>query len=72
MEELARITANPDEINIGDSDEEEGGEGGGAVEEVEVGLERQVVPSAVFGDIPEDVQGQVLGAKERFAAKKKK
>lgn len=68
MEELARMTANPDEINIGDSDEEDEGEGG-VVEEVAVGIERQVVPSAVFGSIPEEKQGEVLGAKERFAKK---
>lgn len=70
MEELARITANPDEINIGDSDEEDEGEGG-VVEEVPVGIEMQVVPSAVFGNIPEEKQGEVLDAKESFAKKKK-
>ena len=62
MEELARI-ANPDEINIGDSGEESGGEEG-VVEEVPVGIERQVIPSAVFGSIPEEKQGEVLGGKE--------
>lgn len=62
MEELARI-ANPDEINIGDSGEESGGEDG-VVEEVPVGIERQVIPSAVFGSIPEEKQGEVLGSKE--------
>ena len=70
--------ANPDEINIGDSGEESGGEGEGAVvEEVSVvGIERQAIPSAVFGSIPEEKQGEVLGgkeimgAKERFAKKK--
>ncbi len=65
MEELARVSANPDEINLGDSDEEEGG----VVEEVAV--ETQTIPSAVFGSISEEVQGKVLGAKERFAQKKK-
>ena len=65
MEELARVSHNPDEINLGDSDEEEGG----VVEEVAV--ETLTVPSAVFGSIPEEVQGKVLGAKERFAKKKK-
>lgn len=64
MEELARISANPDEINIGDSGEESGGEEG-VVEEVSVvAIERQVIPSAVFGSIPEDKQGEVLGSKE--------
>lgn len=62
MEELATI-ANPDEINIGDSGEESGGEEG-VVEEVPVGIERQVIPSAVFGSIPEEKQGEVLGGKE--------
>ncbi len=65
MEELARVSANPDEINLGDSDEEEGG----VVEEVT--LQTQTIPSAVFGSISEEVQGKVLGAKERFAQKKK-
>lgn len=68
MEELARVSANPDEINLGDSDEEEGG----GVEEVPVvGMETQTIPSAVFGSISEEIQGKVLGAKERFAQKKK-
>ena len=66
MDDLARASANPDEIKLGDSDEEsEGGEG---VEEVPI--ERQVIPSAVFGSIPEEKQGEVLGAKERFKKKK--
>ena len=74
MEELARATANPDEITLGDSGEESEGEGEGRkVEEVQ--LERQVIPSAVFGSIPEEKQGEVLegssmGAKQRFAMKK--
>ena len=69
MEDLARASANPDEIKLGDSDEEsEEGEGEG-VEEVPI--ERQVIPSAVFGSIPEEKQGEVLGAKERFSKKKK-
>ena len=79
MEELARLTANPDEINIGDSGEEsEGEQGEGVVEEVSlVGIERQVIPSAVFGSISEEKQGEVLGgkeamgARERFAKKRK-
>jgi hypothetical protein len=65
MEELAQI-ANPDEISIGDSGEESGGEEG-VVEEVPVGIERQVIPSAVFGSIPEDKQGEVLGSSEEVA-----
>lgn len=67
MEELARVSTNPDEINLGDSDEEEEG----TVEEVSVTMETQAIPSAVFGSISEEVQGKVLGAKERFAQKKK-
>ena len=63
MEDLARASANPDEIKLGDSDEESG--------EGEVPIERQVIPSAVFGSIPEEKQGEVLGAKERFSKKKK-
>ena len=62
------MSANPDEINLGDSGDESEGEGGGKVEEVT--LETQAIPSAVFGSIPEDVQGEVLGAKQRFAQKK--
>ena len=62
LEELAKV-ANPDEINIGDSGEESGGEEA-VVEEVPVGIERQAIPSAVFGSIPEDKQGEVLGNKE--------
>ena len=70
MEDLARASANPDEIKLGDSDEEsEEGEGEG-VEEVPI--EGQVIPSAVFGSIPEEKQGEVLGAKERFNKKKKR
>ena len=53
LEDLARISANPDEIQIGDSDEESGEQGESAVEEVPLELERQVIPSAVFGSIPE-------------------
>ena len=74
---IAKITANPDEINIGDSGEESGGEEESqAVQEVPLRLERQAIPLAVFGSIPEDMQGEVLGekevlgAKERFAKKK--
>ena len=52
MEELARVSQNPDEINLGDSDEDEGD----GVEEVVV--ETQTIPSAVFGSIPEEVQGK--------------
>ena len=66
MEDLARASANPDEIKLGDSGEESEGE-----EVEEVPIERQVIPSAVFGSIPEEKQGEVLGAKERFAKKKK-
>ena len=29
---------------------------------------QQTIPSAVFGDIPEEKQHEVLGAKERLAA----
>ena len=65
------MSANPDEIQLGDSGEESGGEQGeDVVEEVPLGLERQVIPSAVFGSIPEEKQGEVLGAKERFLKKK--
>ena len=71
MEELARATANPDEIELASSGEESEGEvekKGKGVEEVQ--LETQMVPSAVFGSIPEEKQGEVLGAKQRFALKK--
>jgi len=71
MEALARATANPDEINIGDSGEESGGEGEGAVEEVPVGIEQQVIPSAVFGSIPESKHAEVLGTKEVLGAKQR-
>ncbi len=72
MEELARATANPDEIELASSGEESGGEDGGSRQRVEeVRLEPQVIPSAVFGSIPEEKQGEVLGAKQRFAAMKK-
>ena len=77
MEELAKISANPEEIALGSSGEEsEGEEGGkGGVEEValerQMVLEQQVIPSAVFGSIPEEKQGEVLGARERLAARKK-
>ncbi|KAL5483861.1 hypothetical protein EMCRGX_G020278 [Ephydatia muelleri] len=48
MEQLAKANTNPEEINIGDSDEDEGAK----VEEVR--LEQQTIPSAVFGSIPEE------------------
>ena len=63
---MARASANPDEIKLGDSGEESEGE-----EVEEVPIVRQAIPSAVFGSIPEEKQGEVLGAKERFAKKKK-
>ena len=72
LENLAQVSANPDEIQIGDSgDESEGEQGESAVvEEVSLALEREVIPSAVFGSISEEKQGEVLGAKERFLKKK--
>ena len=77
MEELARAATNPEEIDIASSGEESEGEGEGRVVE-EVQLEKQAVPSAVFGSIPEEKQTEVLqgkgggalGARERFAMKK--
>ena len=72
MEELARMTANPDEINIGDSDDEnEREDEEGTVEEVQLGIERQVIPSAVFGSIPEEKQGEVLGEKQVLGARER-
>lgn len=76
MEELARTTANPEEINIASSGEESEGEEGGRLEEVQ--LQQQVVPSAVFGSIPEDKQtevlsggtGEMMGARQRLAMKR--
>eukprot|EP00731_Ephydatia_muelleri_P036816 Em0329g7a len=65
MEQLAKANTNPEEINIGDSDEDESAK----VEEVR--LEQQTIPSAVFGSIPEETQGEVLGARQRLAMKKK-
>ncbi|KAL5483850.1 hypothetical protein EMCRGX_G020266 [Ephydatia muelleri] len=65
MEQLAKANTNPEEINIGDSDEDENAK----VEEVR--LEQQTIPSAVFGSIPEETQGEVLGARQRLAMKKK-
>ena len=37
----------------------------------EVRLEQQTILSAVFGSIPEETQGEVLGARQRLAMKKK-
>ena len=76
MEEMAKVSgANPDEIELGDSggEEEEGPE---PVPEPthnqkEVEIQEQVVPSAVFGSIPEEMQGAVLGARQRFSLTKK-
>lgn len=67
MSELIQMSSNPDEINIASDDEEE--EGDEKIEEVE--LERQMIPSAVFGTV-EETQSKMLGAKERLAARKKK
>ena len=71
MEELAKISVNPEEIALGSSGEESDGEEAGRGRVEEVMLEQQVIPSAVFGSIPEEKQGEVLGARERLAAKKK-
>ena len=68
------VTENPAEIALGSSGEESGGEEeevGAGVRVEEVRLEPQVVPSAVFGSIPEEKQGEVLGARERLAARRK-
>jgi pre-mRNA-splicing factor SYF1 len=71
MEELAKASANPEEIELGDSGGEE--EEGPAPEEPqrELQLEEQVIPSAVFGSIPEEMQGAVLGARQRFSMTRK-
>ena len=77
MEELAKVSgANPDEIELGDSggEEEEGPQPEpepGAQREKAVEIEEQVIPSAVFGSIPEEMQGAVLGARQRFSLTKK-
>eukprot|EP00731_Ephydatia_muelleri_P036817 Em0329g8a len=47
MEQLAKANTNPEEINIGDSDEMK-------VPRLKVRLEQQTIPSAVFGSIPEE------------------
>ena len=73
MEELAKASANPEEIELGDSggEEEEGPEPEPDREQPQrVLLEEQVIPSAVFGSIPEEMQGAVLGARQRFSMKK--
>jgi hypothetical protein len=76
MEEMAKVSgANPDEIELGDSggEEEEGPEPvpEPAHNQKEVEIQEQVVPSAVFGSIPEEMQGAVLGARQRFSLTKK-
>lgn len=77
MEELAKSTANPDEIELGDEEsggeeEEEGPEPEQEPDKKkEMELEEQVIPSAVFGSIPEEMQGAVLGARQRFSLSKK-
>ena len=74
MEELAKASANPEEIELGDSggEEEEGPEPEPTqAPRREVQLEEQVIPSAVFGSIPEEMQGAVLGARQRFTMTKK-
>ena len=72
MEELAKAAANPEEIELGDSggEEEEGPEPVPQPAPQRMELEEQVIPSAVFGSIPEELQGAVLGARQRFALKK--
>lgn len=76
MEELAKVSANPEEIELGDSggEEEEGPEPEPAPTQEprrEIQLEEQVIPSAVFGSIPEEMQGAVLGARQRFIMTRK-
>ena len=69
MEELAKASANPDEIELGDSggEEEEGPQPEPSEEpRQQLVLEEQVIPSAVFGSISEEMQGSVLGARQRF------
>ena len=70
MEELARAAANPEEIELGDSggEEEEGPQP--VPLPSRMALEEQVIPAAVFGSISEEMQGAVLGAKQRFELKK--
>lgn len=74
MVELATTSANPEEIQLGDSGGEEE-EGPDPVPEPtqaprrEILIEEQVIPSAVFGSIPEEMQGAVLGARQRFSMK---
>ena len=79
MEALAKATANPDEINIAsdDDDDDDGIQPDGnnstfipfILVPVEIQLEKQTVPSAVFGSIEE--HGGMMGARQRLAAKKK-
>ena len=78
MEALAKAAANPDEINIASDDDDDDIEPDGndstfipfiALAPIEVQLEKQMVPSAVFGSIEE--HGGTMGARQRLAAKKK-
>ena len=86
-----KANTNPEEINIGDSDEDESANVEGVycllpsqiscvymplplpppTLPTEVRLEQQTIPSAVFGSIPEETQGEVLEARQRLAMKKK-
>ena len=69
MEELARAAANPEEIELGESEGEEE-EGPQPVPlSSKMTLEEQVIPAAVFGSISEEMQSAVLGARQRFEQK---
>ncbi|XP_065918405.1 pre-mRNA-splicing factor SYF1-like isoform X2 [Dysidea avara] len=67
MEALAKASHNPDEIILGEDDEDDEQE----IEEVQ--LEQKAVPTEVFGGVGTDEQdGKLLGAKERLSRKRKK
>lgn len=71
MEELAKASANPEEIELGDSaGEEEAGPEPEPEPVKDIQLEEQIVPPTVFGSISEEMQGDVLGARQRFKLKK--
>lgn len=63
--EAAAPEANPEDIELDEGDDEEGGEAGAAGE---IELEQQAVPEGVFGSV--GAQADKIGALDRFKKRK--
>ncbi|XP_065829864.1 pre-mRNA-splicing factor SYF1-like [Oscarella lobularis] len=71
MEEAAKEAAyNPEEINIGDDDEDDEGSEEVVKAPVEVELEKKIIPTEVFGGLADEEGKPTMGAKERLSKRK--